>query len=155
MSFRIAGVLSALFFLLLGSGQIYLSLRLPGGLGISVAEPGPGLFPLLVGGLMCAAAVLHLVQAMAEQGTDRFDPRRSSRGIVLLIGTIARIYRAAVPDRLRRFRLPDALCVALLVRDAGQVASGRCGSGGHAGFIRCVHDAAGRELPCARMVQMT
>lgn len=89
MSFRIAGVLSALIFLLLGSGQIYLSLRLPGGLGISVAEPGPGLFPLLVGGLMCAAALLHLVQSLAEQRTDRFDPRRYARRIALLIGTIA------------------------------------------------------------------
>jgi putative tricarboxylic transport membrane protein len=89
MSVRHAGVLAALIFLLLGSGQIYLSLRLPGGLGLSAAEPGPGLFPVLVGALMCAAAVLHLVQAWVEQGIDRLDPRKGSSGIALLIGAIA------------------------------------------------------------------
>jgi hypothetical protein len=38
---------------------------------------------------MCAAAVLHLVQAWVEQGIDRLDPRKGSSGIALLIGAIA------------------------------------------------------------------
>jgi putative tricarboxylic transport membrane protein len=108
MSTRLAGVLAALTFLLLGGGQIYLSLRLPGGVGLSAAEPGPGLFPLLVGTFMCAAAVLRLVQAWVEQGIDRFDPRKDSRGIALLIGTIA-AYIVLLP------RVGFAICAFLML----------------------------------------
>ncbi len=89
MSARHAGVIAALAFLLLGSGQIYLSLRLPGGVGLSAAEPGPGLFPLLVGGLMCAAAALNLVQVLLERGSEKFDLRKNARDIALLVGAIA------------------------------------------------------------------
>jgi hypothetical protein len=89
MTARHAGVLAALLFLLVGSVQIYLSLRLPGGVGLSLAEPGPGLFPLLVGALMCAAAILDLVQTWVELGSDRLDLRKGSRDIALLVSTLA------------------------------------------------------------------
>ena len=75
MSARLSGVLAGLVFLLIGSGLIYLSPRLAGGLGLSAAEPGPGLFPMLVGAMMVVAAAAHLVQTVAqaaEEG-DRAD----------------------------------------------------------------------------------
>jgi hypothetical protein len=89
MSARLAGALNALVFLLLGSGQIYLSLRLPGGVGRGLAEPGPGLFPLLVGAFMCAAASLNLLQAWGEAGGDRFEPCKGTRDLVLLVAIVA------------------------------------------------------------------
>lgn len=60
MMARYAAVLADLFFVLLGSAQMALSLRLPNGIGLSAAEPGPGLFPLLVGTLLAIAAAVHL-----------------------------------------------------------------------------------------------
>ena len=45
MNARSIGLTTAVFFLLLGSAQVFLSLRLPGGLGISAAEPGAGAIP--------------------------------------------------------------------------------------------------------------
>lgn len=88
MSGRISGLLAALFFLLLGSGQMFLSLRLPGGIGISAAEPGPGLFPLLVGGLMCLAATALLIQVWADRSASKGDGHAAPIDIVLLVATI-------------------------------------------------------------------
>ena len=88
MSARLAGLLAGLVFLLIGSGQIYLSLRLPGGLGISAAEPGPGLFPALVGTLMCLAALAHLVQTWIAERETR-SAQKAPVDIVLLTATLA------------------------------------------------------------------
>ena len=71
MTARLARALVALVFLLLGSGQIYLSLHLPGGVGLSIAEPGPGLFPLMVGALMCAAAGGHNILFFGPPGVGK------------------------------------------------------------------------------------
>jgi cell division protein FtsW (lipid II flippase) len=89
MSGRFAGLLAGLLFLAIGSGQIFLSLRLPGGLGISAAEPGPGLFPLMVGALMCVAAAAQIVQAWRDQRREQSGPRRAPVDIMLLAATIA------------------------------------------------------------------
>ena len=89
MSTRLAGLIAALFFLVIGSGMMYLSPRLAGGLGLSAAEPGPGLFPMMVGALRFIAAAAHLVQTMAQTQTDAEHPYRAPRDILLLIATIA------------------------------------------------------------------
>lgn len=89
MSARLGAALLSLVFLLIGSAQVYLSLRLPGGLGISAAEPGPGLFPMLVGGLMCAAAAAHVVQTLRAQRVDSPQRHGAPIDIVLLVLAIA------------------------------------------------------------------
>jgi hypothetical protein len=91
MSSRLAGLLTALTFLAIGGGQVYLSLRLPNGLGISAAEPGPGLFPALVGALMVAAAAAHLVQVLLDRDKEAVpeNARRAPVDIMLLSGAIA------------------------------------------------------------------
>ena len=88
MNARLAGLLSALVFLLIGSGQIFFAMRLPGGLGPNAAEPGPGLFPMLVGSLMCLAACAHLVQTWRAYSDARGDGRWPV-DIMLLTATIA------------------------------------------------------------------
>lgn len=88
MNARLAGLLSALVFLLIGSGQMFLAMRLPGGLGPNAAEPGPGLFPMLVGSLMCLAACAHLVQTWRVHSDARGDGRLPV-DIMLLTATIA------------------------------------------------------------------
>jgi putative tricarboxylic transport membrane protein len=89
MNARSIGLLTAAFFLLLGSAQVFLSLRLPGGLGISAAEPGPGLFPAVVGTLMAVAASIHLLQTVMTRG-DAEDPvARNPIDIIFLIGTLS------------------------------------------------------------------
>ena len=75
MKLRIAAMLADLLFLLIGSVQVWMSLRLPnGGIGLSAAEPGPGLFPMITGSMMCLAAFVHLVQCARinpdDGGTD-------------------------------------------------------------------------------------
>ena len=89
MNARLAGLLSALVFLLIGSGQMFLAMRLPGGLGPNAAEPGPGLFPMLVGALMCLAAFAHLVQTWRTQHSETRGDRRWPVDIALLTATIA------------------------------------------------------------------
>jgi putative tricarboxylic transport membrane protein len=89
MSARLSGVLAGLVFLLIGSGLIYLSPRLAGGLGLSAAEPGPGLFPMLVGAMMVVAAAAHLVQTVAQAAEEGESEHRAPRDIVLLVITIA------------------------------------------------------------------
>ena len=55
-----ASVLADLLFVLVGSAQAWLAWRLPNGIGLSAAEPGPGLFPAIVGALMAVSAAAHL-----------------------------------------------------------------------------------------------
>ncbi|NBS95456.1 MAG: tripartite tricarboxylate transporter TctB family protein [Betaproteobacteria bacterium] len=89
MNARSIGLLTAVFFLLLGSAQVLLSLRLPGGLGISAAEPGPGLFPAIVGAMMAVAASIHLLQTSMARGDAEDSGARNPIDIVLLIGTLS------------------------------------------------------------------
>lgn len=84
MRARIWVVLADVLFLFLGSAQAWLSLRLPNGLGLSAAEPGPGLFPMLVGVLMCIAASLHLMQNLRA----KFEEGQISEGSNLAIGLL-------------------------------------------------------------------
>jgi Tripartite tricarboxylate transporter TctB family len=60
MKARIAPLIANLLFLFIGSALVWFSLRLPNGIGLSAAEPGPGLFPLIVGSFMCLSAAAHL-----------------------------------------------------------------------------------------------
>ena len=89
MSGRLAAVLAGLVFLLVGSAQVWLSLRLPNGLGLSAAEPGPGLFPALVGALMCLAASAHLVQSWRATRGEATTPHGAPIDIALLVLAIA------------------------------------------------------------------
>ena len=89
MSARSIGLLTAAFFLLLGSAQVFLSLRLPGGLGISAAEPGPGLFPAVVGTLMVVAAGIHLLQTVMTRRDGEDPVARNPIDIILLIVTLS------------------------------------------------------------------
>ena len=70
MNQRTAGLAAAVLVMLIGGGQIYMSLALPRG---TLAEPGPGVFPLLVGTLMCAASLVCLAHAIF----DRNQPESS------------------------------------------------------------------------------
>jgi putative tricarboxylic transport membrane protein len=89
MSGRLGAVLAGLVFLLVGSAQVWLSLRLPNGLGLSAAEPGPGLFPALVGALMCLAATAHLVQSWRAGRGQAQQAHGAPIDIVLLVLAIA------------------------------------------------------------------
>lgn len=89
MNARFTGLIAGLVFLIIGSGLMYLSPRLAGGLGLSAAEPGPGLFPMMVGAMMALAAVAHLVQTLAQASEPSESPYRAPRDIVLLVATIA------------------------------------------------------------------
>jgi putative tricarboxylic transport membrane protein len=89
MSARLAGLFSALFFLVIGSGMMYLSPRLPSGVGLSAAEPGPGLFPMMVGVLMFISAAAHLVQTLLQAQPREESADRAPRDIFLLVATIA------------------------------------------------------------------
>ena len=51
-------------FLFLGGGQLYMALNLQRG---TLAEPGPAVFPLIVGFLMSAASIACLLQAVLER----------------------------------------------------------------------------------------
>lgn len=86
---RFAGLLAALLFLVIGSGQMVLAWRLPGGVGLSVAEPGPGLFPLLVGGLLCAAAAAYLIQVLSLPRSPATGEGAAPWKIVALVGSLA------------------------------------------------------------------
>lgn len=81
MKARFAPVLADLLFVLLGSAQVWLSLRLPNGLGLSAAEPGPGLFPMLVGSLMAFAAAMHL--CLNWRDMPMASPRESGSSLAI------------------------------------------------------------------------
>lgn len=70
MNSRTAGLAAAVLFLVVGGGQIYLSLALPRG---TLAEPGPAVFPLLVGALMSAASTVCIVRAVLGRDAVTFD----------------------------------------------------------------------------------
>jgi len=80
---------TGLFFLTLGSLEMYLSQKLPGGLGLNAAEPGPGLFPMIVGAIMFFAASVYLVENMRSVSNVDVTPHRIPKDIVLMVLTIA------------------------------------------------------------------
>ena len=87
MNSRTAGLAAAVMFLLIGSGQIYLSLALPRG---TLAEPGPGVFPLLVGVLMSASSIACLVLAIVERKPVEFGLHAdAARPAVLVAALVA------------------------------------------------------------------
>lgn len=82
MNSRTAGLAAAVMFFLIGGGQIYLALDLSPG---TLAEPGPGLFPLLVGTLMGAASLLCVWPAIAERNPVKFDLRGDATRLTALV----------------------------------------------------------------------
>ncbi len=72
MNSRTAGLAAAVLFLSVGVGHVYMALALPQG---TLAEPGPGVFPLLVGSLMSAASLSTLLQAIRESDPVDLDLR--------------------------------------------------------------------------------
>lgn len=80
---------TGLFFLTLGSLEMYLSQKLPGGLGLNAAEPGPGLFPIIVGFVMFFAASVLLVENMRSDPDVDTAPNQIPRDIILMVLTIA------------------------------------------------------------------
>lgn len=86
MNSRTAGLAAAVTFLLIGGGNVYLALDLSRG---TLAEPGPGLFPLLVGTLMCAASLLCLWPAIAESNAARFALRGNAARLTALVAVFA------------------------------------------------------------------
>ena len=89
MTARTSSVLCALFFVLLGGGQMYLAPRLAGGLGMSAAEPGPGLFPMMTGALMFFSATALLIQMLKNSTAEEAAEYRSPRDIIFLVLAIA------------------------------------------------------------------
>ena len=81
MNSRAAGLTAAVLFLVIGSGQVYLAFDLSRG---TLAEPGPGLFPSLVGGLMIAASLSCLWPAFAERNSVKFDLRGDAVRLITL-----------------------------------------------------------------------
>ena len=80
---------TGLFFLTLGSLEMYLSQKLPGGLGLNAAEPGPGLFPIIVGFVMFFAASVLLFENMRSDPAVDTVPNQIPRDIILMVLTIA------------------------------------------------------------------
>lgn len=86
MNSRTAGLAAAVLFLVIGSGQIYMSLALPRG---TLAEPGPGVFPLLVGVLMSASSLACLVLAALERNPVRSDLLADAARPAVLVAALA------------------------------------------------------------------
>jgi hypothetical protein len=82
MNSRTAGLAAAVIFLLMGGGNVYLALDLSRG---TLAEPGPGLFPLLVGILMTTASLLCLWPAIAERNAASFAMRGNAARLTVLV----------------------------------------------------------------------
>ena len=82
MNSRAAGLAAAAIFFVIGGGQVYLAFDLSRG---TLAEPGPGLFPSLVGGLMIAAALSCLWPAFAEGNSVRLDLRSDAVRLIALV----------------------------------------------------------------------
>lgn len=89
MTARTSGLFCALFFVLLGGGQMYLAPRLAGGLGLNAAEPGPGLFPMMTGALMFFSAAALLIQLLPKVETEEAAASRSPRDVIFLVVSIA------------------------------------------------------------------
>jgi hypothetical protein len=86
MNSRAAGLAAAVMFLLIAGGQVYLALDLSRG---TLAEPGPGLFPLIVGTLMGAALLLCFWPAVSERNPARFDLRGDAARLTVLVSVFA------------------------------------------------------------------
>lgn len=96
MTSRTSGLLCALFFVLLGGGQMYLATRLPGGLGLNAAEPGPGLFPMMTGALMLFAATALLIQLLQKVPSETDSDDHAPLDILFLVSAIA-LYIVLLP----------------------------------------------------------
>ena len=96
MTSRTSGLLCALFFVLLGGGQMYLAPRLPGGLGLNAAEPGPGLFPMMTGALMLIAATALLIQLLQKVPSEADSDDHAPLDILFLVSAIA-LYIVLLP----------------------------------------------------------
>ena len=68
---------------------MYFSQKLPGGLGLNAAEPGPGLFPMIVGSLMFFAAALHLVDILRSSPEVETTQYRIPKDIIYMVLTIS------------------------------------------------------------------
>ena len=79
-----ASVLVDLLFVLVGSAQVWLAWRLPNGIGLSAAEPGPGLFPAIVGALMALSAATHL-SLNSRTATAASEVSQEQEGSVMAI----------------------------------------------------------------------
>ena len=86
MNARAAGLAAAVMLLAIGVGQTAMALNLPRG---TLAEPGPGVFPLLVGVLMSAASLACLLQAILERNPLGIDLRSAARPAVLVAALVA------------------------------------------------------------------
>lgn len=82
MNARTAGQIAAGLFLVIGGGQVHLALGLPRG---TLAEPGPAVFPLLVGAATCVASLCCLVLASVEAEPARFDVRANAPRLAVLV----------------------------------------------------------------------
>ena len=82
MNSRAAGLAAAAMFFLIGGGQVYLALDLSRG---TLAEPGPGLFPLLIGTLMIVASLTCIWPALSERNPVRFDMRGDAPRFLALV----------------------------------------------------------------------
>lgn len=86
MNSRTAGLAAAVLFLAIGACQIFMALALPRG---TLAEPGPAVFPLLVGALMSAASLACLAQAIVERNPVRLDLLRDAARPAVLVAALA------------------------------------------------------------------
>lgn len=86
MNSRAPGLAAAVMFLVIGAGQFYMALGLPRG---TLAEPGPAVFPLLVGVLMSAASLACLVRTLVERDPVRFDLRTDAVRPAVLVAALA------------------------------------------------------------------
>lgn len=89
MIYRWISLASGLFFLVLGSLVIFFSQKLPGGIGISAAEPGPGLFPMMVGAILFAASFLHLIETLRSKERNEDIVYQIPKDLIFMILTIA------------------------------------------------------------------
>ena len=96
MTTRTAGLLCGLVFVLLGGGQVDLAPRLPRGLGVNAAEPGPGLFPMMTGALMLFAATALLIQLLQKAPVEEVTDEHAPRDILFLVTAIA-LYIVLLP----------------------------------------------------------
>jgi putative tricarboxylic transport membrane protein len=86
MNSRTAGLVAAVLFLAIGGGQIYMALALPRG---TLAEPGPGVFPLLVGALMSTSSLACLVLAVLECNPLRLNLLADAARPAVLVAVLA------------------------------------------------------------------
>ena len=86
MKSRTAGLAAAVLFLAIGGSHLFMALYLKRG---TLAEPGPGLFPIFVGALMTAASLFYLFQVIFERHPVEFDLRANASRIIILVAAFA------------------------------------------------------------------